>query len=126
MQNAKCETRRSRLRIFNELAAELSFDSQVPYLEVCVARGDNSGESRDCQRDAALVLVGVPLDKRVNERDGGSDHSHVLVIKQVDDARCPFATRDYGAVGTEQAEQAKGGGLLHHIESITREKKIAS
>ena len=49
------------------------FDLQVHYLEVCVARGDDSGESGDRQRDAALVLVRVPLDERVNERDGGGD-----------------------------------------------------
>ena len=84
------------------LFTKLSF--QVHYLEVCVARRDDSGESGDCQRDAALVLVRVPLDERVDEGDGGGDDSHVLVIEEVDDARGPFSTRDYSAVGAEQAE----------------------
>lgn len=88
-------------------------------MEVCVAGGDDAREPGAGERDAALVLVRVLLDERVDEGDCGGDDAHVLVVEEVDDARGPLAAGDDVAVGAEEAQQAQGGRLLHHVESIT-------
>ena len=43
----------------------------------------------------------------------------MLVVEEMDDARGPLAAGDDVAVGAEEAQQAQGGRLLHHVESIT-------